>query len=117
MKNNKSPYVIVGTPSKVFALRLNEEVFVAHLWIKDSTGEWEAMTLQGDVMTLTKDSVYPVSIGQDELAMQDEVCILSCQHAGERTWVVVAGSFQKKKRISFHYVNCLSHSLQQNDRV
>lgn len=91
MKNNKSPYVVVGTPSKIFALRLNEEVFVAHLWIKDSTGEWVAMTLNGDAMRLTKDDVYPASIGHDEKTVQDSVFIKSWQHAGEKIWLVMAG--------------------------
>lgn len=99
------------------ALRLNEELIVAHLWTKDSKGEWLTMTLNGDVMTLTKDGVYPASISQDETAVQDQVFMLRCNNSGARNWILVAGSFQKKKRISFHYVNCLSGSLQQNDRV
>jgi hypothetical protein len=44
---------------------------VAHLWVKDSTGDWLALILSGDVMTLINDGVYPASISQDEMAMKD----------------------------------------------
>jgi hypothetical protein len=70
---------------------LNEEVFVAHLWIQDSKGEWVAMTLNGGVMTLTKDDVYPASIGQNEKTVQGSVFIKSWQHVEEKIWLVMAG--------------------------
>jgi len=101
MKSATSPYVIVGTPSTIFALRLIDEVFVAHLWRKDSTGEWMAMTLNGDVMTLTKDGVYPDSIGQDETTVQGSVFIKSLQHFLEKETGFLPVPFKKRKEICF----------------
>jgi hypothetical protein len=51
---------------------LRKKLVVAHLWVKDSTGDWLAMALsRGDVMKLTDAGVYPASISQDEMAMKD----------------------------------------------
>lgn len=83
---------MVYTKSRKLNSYFSKGCFVAHLWIKDSKEEWVAMTLKGDVITLTKDGVYPVSISQDESAMQDHVFILSCQYSGKINWVLIAES-------------------------
>jgi hypothetical protein len=64
---------------------------MAHIWLKDNKEEWMAMALNNDVMTLTKDGVYPVSIVQDEKTVQGSVFIKSWQHAEEQIWLVMAG--------------------------
>jgi hypothetical protein len=64
---------------------------MAHIWLKHNKEEWMAMALNNDVMTLTKDGVYPVSIVQDEKTEQGSVFIKSWQHAEEQIWLVMAG--------------------------
>jgi hypothetical protein len=74
----------------------------AHLWVKDSTGDWLAMALsRGDVMKLTDAGVYPASISQDEMAMQDHVFILPRHHSREKPWILVAGSLSEKAKEFF----------------
>lgn len=74
------------------------------------------MTLKGDVMTLTKDGVYPASISQDESAMQDHGFILACQHSGEKIWIVMAGR-GIPVWVNGRFIQAGIHILQDRDEV
>jgi len=50
-----------------------------------------AMELCSGVMMLTDAGLYPARINQDETAVQASVFILSCQHSGEKIWIIMAG--------------------------
>ena len=75
---------------------------MAHLWIHNSMGEWVAMTLNGEVITLTNDGLYPASLGQEEKPMQDAVFILSFHHLGKETGLSLPVAFRKRNEIRFN---------------
>jgi hypothetical protein len=81
---HQTPICICPYEIEKFSLIFDDELVVAHLWVKDSTGEWMAMPLAGD-------GICPVQFGEAKPAMQDPAFIMSCQHSGERNWVLVAG--------------------------
>ena len=63
---------------------------MAHLWVRETSGDWAAALLRNNAMALTGDAESPLKVRSDAAVLGAPIVLLSCPGAEKETWVLIA---------------------------